>query len=135
MKRELGPTWSQAERRAGERLSQAWEEHFRAAEGQSQSRPEAAAAFAEAARVTEVSERAGAALMRYPNVVGFSEGIRVRKGKPTGERCLVVYVERKVPRDKLDQDHVLPTQVDGVPVDVVEVGALEPLPLPPRTRR
>ena len=85
MKRELGPNWSQAERRAGERLSQAWEEHFRAAEGQSQPRPEAAAALAEAARVTEVSERAGAALMRYPNVIGFSEGVRVRNGKPTGD--------------------------------------------------
>ena len=132
MKRELGPTWSVADREAGERFGQAWEKHFHAKE--EQQLPEPVAAFDRDATVTQALDRQGPALMRYPNVVGVSEGTRIRGGMPTGERCVVVYVERKVPRDKLSPDEVLPSEVDGVPVDVVEVGPIEPLSASPKTR-
>ena len=133
MKRELGPTWSVEDREAGERFGQAWKKHFRAAEEQHPA--EAASAFGRDTSVIQVLDRQGPALMRYPNVVGVSEGIRTRAGMPTGEPCLVVYVERKIPRDQLSPDEVLPSEVDGVPVDVVEVGAIEPLPVSPKTGR
>lgn len=70
-----------------------------------------------------------ATLLSYPNVVGVAEGIRTRRGKPTGDRCLVVYVSRKLPKSKLGASELLPREIDGVPVDVVEVGKVEPLPL------
>lgn len=65
--------------------------------------------------------------MRSPNVVGVSEGIEVRRGKPTGTPCIVVYVTRKVPKAKL-KGHPLPERIEGVPVDVVEVGSVDALP-------
>ena len=133
MKREVGPTWSLQDREAGQRFANAWEEHFRAAGEQYPLEP--APAFDEDTRVTQVLNQQVPALMRYPNVVGVSEGIRTRGGVPTGERCLVVYVQRKVPRDQLSPDDVLPRGVDGVGVDVVEVGAIEPLPASPNTGR
>ncbi len=67
--------------------------------------------------------------MRYPNVVGVAPGVRMVQGKPTGERCLVVYVERKIPRTKLKEDEILPREIEGVPVDVVEVGRVDALPM------
>lgn len=91
--------------------------------------------FSQQAGLAQARSRHEPALMRYPNVVGVSEGGRMRGGRPTGESSLVVYVERKIPRDQLGEDEVLPSQVDGVPVDVVEVGVIEPLPVPPQSKR
>ena len=133
MKRELGPTWSVEDREAGELFAQASEKHFRAAEEGHP--PEPAVAFSRDTTVTQVVNRQGPALMRYPNVVGVNEGIRTRSGVPTGEPCVVVYVERKVPRDELSPEEVQPSAVDGVPVDGVEVGTIEPLPAWPKTGR
>lgn len=83
----------------------------------------------EAARIAAVIARHQARLLRYPNVVGVSEGVRVRGGEPTGQPCLVVYVTRKVPVSELDDRDVLPAVLDGVPVDVRESGRIEAQPL------
>jgi hypothetical protein len=64
-------------------------------------------------------------LMRYPNVVGVASGFRTRGGQPVDEPCLVVYVERKLPESELSRAEILPTEIDGVPVDVVEVGRIQ----------
>lgn len=81
----------------------------------------------EAAGVVAVQAKHEAELLRYSNVVGVAGGIRTKRGIPTGEPCLVVYVERKVPRAKLRKDDILPTAIEGVLVDVVAVGKPEPL--------
>jgi hypothetical protein len=78
-------------------------------------------------RVAEVRARHERELLRYPNVVGVATGSRVRQGAPTGEPCLVVYVTRKIPRDQLGPGQLLPTEVEGVPVDVVESGPIQAL--------
>ena len=83
----------------------------------------------EALKQAEVRTRHEAELLRYPNVVGVDEGIRTKDGVPTGERCLVVYVERKVPRDQLAEAEILPGEIEGVSVDVVETGEITPLPM------
>jgi hypothetical protein len=132
MKRELGPSWSAEEEEAAERLRQAWEDYFSAADASAPGPPEPGSTFAEQAGLAQARARHESELMRYPNVVGVSEGVRMRGGRPTGEASLVVYVERKIPRDQLGEDELLPRQVDGVPVDVVEVGVIEPLPVPPK---
>ena len=62
-------------------------------------------------------------LLRYPNVVGTGIGYRQRDGRATGELCLVVMVSRKLPPEELDADSILPRQVDGLPIDVIESGA------------
>jgi hypothetical protein len=56
-------------------------------------------------------------LLRYPNVVGLA----------TGESGLLVLVSRKLPESELAPDERLPREIEGVPVDVVETGAIEPL--------
>jgi hypothetical protein len=76
-------------------------------------------------RIADVRARHEAELMRYPNVVGVADGIATRRGEPTGEQSIVVYVSRKVPAGELAADAVLPTEVDGVRVDVVEAGLIE----------
>jgi hypothetical protein len=78
-----------------------------------------------AARIAAVRARHETRLLRYPNVVGVSEGPRVRGGRPAGEQCLIVYVARKVPAAELADADVLPTMLDGVPVDVQESGTVE----------
>jgi hypothetical protein len=56
-------------------------------------------------------------LLRYPNVVGLA----------TGESGLLVLVSRKLPESELAPHERLPREIEGVPVDVVETGAIEPL--------
>ena len=68
-----------------------------------------------------------ARLLAYPNVVGVSEGLRMRRGKPASEPAIVVLVSRKVARKSLTAASLLPSHIEGVPVDVVEVGPVEAL--------
>ncbi|MGH9660510.1 MAG: hypothetical protein ACRD96_18310 [Bryobacteraceae bacterium] len=111
---------------AGEDLRKTWDEFFSAAPaGESAPRP----VLSEGAdlKVSAVRARREAELLRYPNVAGVSDGIRIRQGKPTGERCLVVYVNQKIPTTRLAPSEILPGEIDGVGVDVVEVGKVEAL--------
>lgn len=62
--------------------------------------------------------------MRRANVVGVGVGLRTRGGRREREVAIVVMVRQKVPRTMLAEADVLPGQIDGVPVDVVEVGEI-----------
>jgi hypothetical protein len=63
-------------------------------------------------------------LMRKPNVVGVGIGIQQRQAQPTGQLALVVNVTHKVPWEDLPDQDRIPQELDGVPVDVQEVGHL-----------
>ncbi len=126
MKRELGPNWTKKQEKAGKRSGKAWEEFF--AKGEQQGGRGRQPDLAHEARIAEIQQRHEAELLRYPNVIGVATGIRTRSGKPTGEPCLVVYVERKLPRKRLAAKDLLPSDIEGIPVDVVETGPLTPLP-------
>ena len=121
MEKNPPPTWSADEKAAGEGMREAWDEFFRAGPARKTDEP----LSGHDARLRDVRTRHEAELMRYPNVVGVSDGIRMRDGKPTGERAIVVYVERKVPRKDLSERDLLPAQIEGIPVDVVETGPIE----------
>jgi len=73
-------------------------------------------------KLSDVRARHEDELLRYPNVVGVATGTRTRRGEPTEEACLVVYVERKVPAESLASGELLPAEIEGVPVDVVATG-------------
>lgn len=128
MKQRLEPTWPAEERQAGERLRDAWEEYFSAREGQAGEISGRPSMRPEDAHIIEVRARHEAELLRYPNVVGVSTGVRTRRGAPTGEPCLIVYVDRKLPPDQLAAGEQLPGELEGVPVDVVESGGFRTLP-------
>lgn len=57
-------------------------------------------------------------------------GLRQKRGEYTKEVCIVVTVQRKYRLDDLEDDDLLPTELDGVPVDVQEVGDIEINSLP-----
>ncbi len=75
------------------------------------------------AEIASVQKRYDASLMRFPNVVGTGIGYRQRKGQTVDELCLIVLVSQKLKRSDLPDDAVLPSELDGAPVDVVETGA------------
>lgn len=127
MTKKLNPIWTPQEEESGQQLHKAWETFFSADENSSETTEEPISRLAENQRLSEVRARHESNLLGLPNVVGVAEGIRTKLGRPTGESCLTVYVERKVPRVKLAKKDILPTKIEGIPIDVVEVGKVEPL--------
>ena len=79
------------------------------------------------ARAQAVKARYEKKLMRKRNVVGVGVGFRERAGKETDAVCIVVSVRQKLPRDQLAPQDVIPTELDGVPVDVKATGAFRAL--------
>jgi hypothetical protein len=73
-------------------------------------------------RAHTVKEAHEQRLLRMANVVGVGVGLRRRAGAQSREVAIVVLVSRKVPRIQLSPKDVIPAEIEGVPVDVQEVG-------------
>ena len=78
-------------------------------------------------RALEVKRRHESELLRKPNVVAVGVGFRTRASQSTTEVCIVVSVSRKLPVAQLKRAEVLPTELEEVPIDVVETGAIRAL--------
>lgn len=76
------------------------------------------------ARVQAVKRAHEAALMARANVVGVGVGLVHRGGAATGDVGIVVMVSRKRPASQLSAADLVPRELDGVPVDVQEVGEI-----------
>lgn len=76
------------------------------------------------ARAQTVKRTHGDELLGKANVVGVGVGYIRRGGLRTDEVGLVVLVKHKRPANELAEDDLVPTQIDGVPVDVQEVGEI-----------
>ncbi|MFN2194750.1 MAG: hypothetical protein ACK2UW_01335 [Anaerolineales bacterium] len=63
-------------------------------------------------------------LLSKPNVVGCGVGFRQVGGARTDQVALVVMVRSKVPSAQLAQHERIPSELEGVPVDVQEVGEI-----------
>lgn len=57
-------------------------------------------------------------LMKLANVSGVGTG----RDEHSGQDVIIVFVTRKVPRDRLLQEDVVPDELDGVPVRVLAIG-------------
>lgn len=125
MKRTLGPSWTAAQIAAGERFGRAWLDFFARSSTTALLSPPSL--DAEVARRAAIRTEHEARLLRYANVVGVTDGMRMRRGKPTNEPAIVVLVSRKVPRKSLAKASLLPSHIDRVAIDVVEVGPIEAL--------
>lgn len=79
----------------------------------------------ELARIQQVKQAYEEDLLRRANVIGVGIGYRHRQGEPTSEAALIVMVRRKVPRAELAPEDVIPRSIEGVPVDVREMGELD----------
>lgn len=77
-------------------------------------------------RIQAVKSAHEAELMAKANVVGVGIGFRQRQQVRTDDVVLVVLVAKKVPRAQLAPEDIIPSQIDGVPVDVQESGRIVP---------
>jgi hypothetical protein len=80
------------------------------------------AAFEKAQAVKRAHETE---LMSMPNVVGVGIGLRQKGGVRANQVALVVMVKKKLRSTLLAPDDVIPAMIDGVPVDVQEVGTIK----------
>ncbi|MEO5366019.1 MAG: S1 family peptidase [Magnetococcus sp. WYHC-3] len=65
-------------------------------------------------------------LSKKRGVVGTGTGIKWENGVPTNEEAIIVFVNKKEPRNELlskySSDDMVPDEIDGIPTDVIEVG-------------
>jgi len=73
-------------------------------------------------QVKEIKNKYESQLMTLANVVGVGIGFKQTAGGSTNQVALVVNVEHKKPLAELAQQDIIPTEIDGVAVDVQEVG-------------
>jgi len=59
-------------------------------------------------------------LLKLANVTGVGIGRKYVKGKPTNETCIVVFVSRKLPKEALKPQDLVPAEIEGVKTDVRE---------------
>lgn len=83
------------------------------------------------AKLADVKEAHEETLLAHPNVVGAGIGFKEVKGKETKELAIVVYVEKKVVREQLAANELIPDTfpvpetLEKIKTDVVEVGRIE----------
>ncbi len=78
-------------------------------------------------RARSVKDAHESELMAKANVVGVGVGLRQRGGAHTDDVALVVLVREKVPRSALAPEDIIPSEINGMPVDVQEVGEISAL--------
>jgi hypothetical protein len=78
-------------------------------------------------QVTKIKGRYEKELMKLANVIGVGIGFKHKKGQPTAEVALVVNVSQKRPLTDLSKQDIIPSELEGVPVDVQEVGKIRAL--------
>ena len=79
---------------------------------------------AETERIMAVLQEHRDDLLSRPNVVGVAVGFQQQGGLSTQNLALVVMVENKIPPSSLAPEELIPTSLEGVPVDVQEIGPL-----------
>lgn len=73
-------------------------------------------------RIQAVKQAREEELLAKANVVGVGVGLRQRRNERLNEPALIVLVSKKVPRTQLAEADFVPDMLDGVPVDVQEIG-------------
>jgi len=64
------------------------------------------------------------------NVIGYSESLktRIKNGKEIeGIRVMRIYVSKKEPIEILEEEDIIPKIIDGVEIDIVEIGEVKAL--------
>jgi hypothetical protein len=94
--------------------------------------------IADVERLVRAKARHRRLLLSKPGVIGMDIGYRVRKGQPTDERVVKVYVSQKLDKDELAADDLVPTtlRIDDqeVTVDVEESTIPHPAAFTRRSR-
>jgi hypothetical protein len=75
--------------------------------------------------IVRIKEQYKEAILAKPNVVGVGTGYKVVGGVTSGNLCIMAMVSKKIPRAGLDPDALVPSELDGVRTDVLQVGVLQ----------
>ena len=78
----------------------------------------------EMSKIRAVKAKYERRLLKKRNVVGVGIGYREIGGKLTEQVALTVMVEKKQPLASLRKRDIIPSELDGVRVDVKEVGKI-----------
>ncbi len=78
--------------------------------------------------VKKVKIKQEEALLGYPNVVSLGIGFKYTNGQKTSELSIIVGVRRKLSPFFLKKEELIPTTVNGIKTDVVQVKDLSLLP-------
>lgn len=76
------------------------------------------------AQAREIYQQVLPDLFRRQNVVACGLGYKISEGHTTSDLSLIVSVIRKVPREQLMPQDVIPTSLEGMLTDVVETGRI-----------
>lgn len=76
-------------------------------------------------KITEIQARYVDELMAKAHVVGVGIGMAKVAGEYTTEMALIVLVDEKLPLEALSEDDIVPTEIEGVRVDVQETGVIQ----------
>ncbi len=82
---------------------------------------------AETERILAVKDIHEDDLLSKANVVGVAIGFRQKNGQSTDTLALVVMVSSKVPQSTLSPEDQIPVSIDGIPIDVQEIGEISAL--------
>jgi len=75
----------------------------------------------------EAKEKHKDFILSRPNVVGVGAGYKMTAGEWTEQVCVVAMVQTKVPLEDLSEENRIPSIVEDVATDVLEVGDLRAL--------
>jgi hypothetical protein len=75
-------------------------------------------------RAEQIKLRYQEEILTKANVVGVGVGLRNRAGVFTNDVAIIVMVSKKYFRADLSAEDLLPVEIEGVPVDVQEVGEI-----------
>jgi len=61
------------------------------------------------------------------NVIGYSKKPRprIKSGKTTDELCFRVYVRKKMPLSSLKLGDIIPSKIEGISTDIIEIGEMK----------
>ena len=78
-----------------------------------------------AKKAQAIKSRYESSLMKKANVVGVGIGLKRKNRQRTNEIALIVMVSKKIPKEQLAPEDLIPSEIEGVPVDVREVGEIK----------
>ena len=77
--------------------------------------------------IREILLREKKGLLKKRGVIAVGRGIKIIDGKPTGQPCIVVSVERKLIPLELRPKDMVPTAIGAILTDVVESNVVKAL--------
>lgn len=78
-------------------------------------------------RIRKIKDKYEPSLLSKANVVGVGIGFREQRGQMTDQIALIVSVSKKLSLGEVSTADLIPTEIEGVPVDVKEVGKIRAL--------